>query len=96
METLTVSLPVLIYFLLIILLIICIILGIRFIITMKKIENMVDDINNKVQSLNGFFNIIDFATDKVSSVIDVVVNFVTNKISWLFKKKKKEESEIDE
>lgn len=96
METLTVSLPVVIYFLLIILLIICIILGIRFIITMKKIENVVDDINDKVQSLNGFFNIIDFATDKVSSLIDVVVNFITNKIGWLFKKKKKEESETDE
>ena len=58
---------------------------------MKKIEGVVDDINDKVQSLNGFFNIIDFATDKISSIIDTVVNFITDKISWIFKKKKKEE-----
>lgn len=95
MDTLMVSLPIVIYFLLIILLIICIILGIRFIITMKKIEGVVDDINDKVQSLNGFFNIIDFATDKISSIIDIIVNFITDKISWIFKKKKKEE-ETDE
>ncbi len=95
MDTLLVSLPIVIYFLLIVLLIICIILGIRFIITMKKIEGVVDDINDKVQSLNGFFNIIDFATDKISSIIDTIVNFITDRISWIFKKKKKEE-ETDE
>lgn len=95
MESLTVSLPVVIYFLLIILLIICIVLGIRFIITMKKIESVVDDINDKVQSLNGLFNIIDFATSKVSSIIEGITGFITNKISGIFKKKKKE-SEIDE
>ncbi len=80
-------LPIVIYFLLIILLIIGIILGIRSIQTINKVDKVVDDVNNKVQSLNGFFNIIDFTTDKIVSITDKVVDGVSGLIGNVFKRR---------
>ena len=59
--------PIIIYILLIIILIIGIILGIKSIITINKVEKVVDDVNEKVESLNGVFQIIDFTTDKLDN-----------------------------
>lgn len=82
-------LPIIIYFLLIILLIIGIILGIRSIQTINKLDKVVDDVNDKVQSLNGIFNIIDFTTDKIVSITDKVVEGVSGLIGKVFKRKNK-------
>ncbi len=92
-EFLQVFLPIIIYILLIIILVIGIILGIKSIKTINKVEKVVDDVNDKVQSLNGFFNIIDFTTDKLVSVTDRVVDGVSNIIGKLFFKKKNKKEE---
>ena len=55
-------LPIIIYILLIIILIIGIILGVRIIITLEKVEKIVDAVQDKVRTLNGFFHIIDYNT----------------------------------
>ncbi len=88
-------LPIIIYILLIILLIIGIILGIKSIITINKVEKVVDDVNEKVESLNSLFQIIDFTTDKLVSITDKVVDRISLLASRLFfrKKNKKEEKE---
>lgn len=80
-------LPIVIYFLLIILLIIGIILGIRSIQTLNKVDKVVEDVNDQVQSLNGFFNIIDFTTDKIVSVTDKVVEGISGLIGHVFKRR---------
>ncbi len=95
MINLSELLPIIIYILLIIVLIIGIIIGIKFIITMVKVEKVVDDVNDKVQSLNGFFSAIDFTTDKIAMLSDSVVSIITAglvKIFHIFKGKKKEEN----
>ena len=84
MEYLQTILPLIVYGLLIIVLIIGIILGIKFIKTMTKIEKVVDDVNEKVESLNGFFHVIDFTTDKIVALTDVVVDKISMFISKLF------------
>ena len=89
-------LPIVIYILLIVVLIIGIIIGIKFIITMTKVEKVVDDVNEKVQSLNSFFSVIDFTTDKIARFSDSIVSVITSgliKIFNIFKNKKKEENE---
>lgn len=99
MEYLQVILPIIIYFLLIAILIIGIILGVKFIKTITKIEKVVDDVNDKVESLNGFFHIIDFTTDKIVAITDMIVDKISLFISKLFssnndnksKSKKKED-----
>lgn len=96
MEFLQNFLPILIYFLLIIILIVGIILGIKFIRTLTKVEKVVDDVNEKVQSLNGFFHVIDFATDKIVSLSDKVVEGVSHLVSKLFFSRKKKSKNIEE
>ena len=71
MDTLQNILPIIIDFLIIIILIVGIILGIKAIITIGKVDKIVDDVNDKVQSLNGFFAVLDFITDRVSSISDL-------------------------
>lgn len=83
-------LPIVIYLLLIALLTIGIILGIKTIITMNKLEKVVDNVNEKVESLNSIFSIIDFTTDKIASFTDKVVEVAGNLFSKvLFRKKER-------
>lgn len=89
-------LPLIIYILLICLLVIGIILGIKTIITMSKVEKVVDNINDKVESLNSVFNIIDFATSKISGFTDRVVDVISNVFNRLTHKNKKEENIYEE
>ena len=101
MEFLLDFLPILIYILLIVILIVGIIVGVNFIKTMRKVEKVVVDVNDKVQSLNSFFQIIDFTTDKIVGLSDKMVDGVSKFISHIFKfgknkKKKKIESDGEE
>ena len=77
------------------LLIVLIILGIKLFITMNKIENVVDDINVKVDKLNGLFNIIDYTTDKLAIVSDKMVEGVSYVLKKMFFKKNKNKEEKD-
>ena len=81
------SLVVVLYVLGSILLVVLIILGIKLIITMNKIENVVDDINKKVKSLDGLFSIIDMTTDKLAMLSDRVVDMVTMVVKKIFRRK---------
>lgn len=74
-----------------ILLVVLIILGIKMIITMNKVGEIVDDINEKLKSLNKFFSIIDFTTDKLATITDKFVDGVTSLIRKIFQRKKEEE-----
>ena len=96
MESLQTVLPIIIYFLLIIILVVGIILGIKAIRTVDKVEKVVDDVNEKVQSLNGFFHIIDFTTDKIVSFTDHIVDGIALIGSKLFSRKNKKRKVKDE
>ena len=74
-----------------ILLVVLIILGIKLIITMNKISEITDDISTKLKSLNGFFSVIDFTTDKLATITDKFVETVTSLIRRIFRQKKEEE-----
>ena len=86
-------LPIILYILGSILLVVLIVLGIKLIITMNKIENVVDDINGKVKSLNGFFSVIDYTTDKLALLSDRFVDTITSIIKKIFVRKEKKENE---
>ena len=80
-----------------ILLVVLIILGIKLIDTMNKIQNVVDDINKKVDSFDGLFSIIDNTTDKLALLSDKMVDGVTFLLKKIFKpRKRKEEDDLDE
>ena len=80
-----------------ILLVVLIILGIKLINTMNKIQTVVDDINKKVDSFDGLFSIIDNTTDKLALLSDKMVDGVTFLLKKIFKpRKRKEEDDLDE
>ena len=86
-------LEVMLYILSSILLVVLIILGIKMIITMNKIENVVDNITVKVNKLNGLFNVIDATTDKLSMVSDKMVDSISSLVSKIFERKKRKEDD---
>lgn len=81
-------LQLLLYVLCSILIIVLIVLGVKLIITMNKIENIVDDINGKVKSLNGIFSVIDITTDKLALLSDKTISFISDMIKKIFNKRK--------
>ena len=93
---LTEALLILLYTLGSILLVILIILGIKLIITMNKINSVVDDINKKVDSLDGLFSVIDMTTDKLAILSDRMVDGITYLIKKIFKPRKRKEEDSNE
>ena len=89
------ALTILLYVLGSILLVVLIILGIKLINTMNKIQIVVDDINKKVDSFDGLFSIIDSTTDKLAFLSDKMVDGVTLLLKKLLKPKKRKEDEIE-
>ena len=90
-------LTILLYVLGSILLVILIILGVKLINTMNKVNVIVDDINKKVGSLDGLFSMIDMTTDKLSLLSDRLVDGITYVVKRLFKpKNNRKEEEINE
>lgn len=84
-------LPIIIYVLLIIVLLIGIVLAIKCLITLDKVEKVVDNVNDKIRTLDGVFNIIDGATDRIVLITDKVVEGLTTLIASIFKSKKDKE-----
>ena len=91
--TLNEVLPIILYILGSILLGILIVLGIKLINVMNKMEKVVDDINTKVSSLNGVFSIIDATTDKLALLSNLIFDGIILIIRKLFAKKNKKSKE---
>ncbi len=95
-EFFQVYLPIVVYFLLIILLIVGIILGIRLLGAMDKVDEVLENMQKKVNSLNGLFSVIDFTTDKISAFSDKVVDVVSGFIGKFTRRKKTKYTESEE
>ncbi len=92
METLT----MIIYVLLIMLISVSIAIGIRLIITLHKVDELLENVNDKVHSLDRLFEIVDLFNDKMSMVGDAVVGFLTGGLKRVFKDRKKRYDEEEE
>lgn len=80
-------LPVILYILGAILLVALIILTIKTIITMNKIEKVVDNITEKVTALDKLFDIIGIVTGKFTYVTDRIVDTISAVIEKIFRRK---------
>ena len=96
METLSTVMPIILYTLTSILVLILIVLSIKIIYTIDKINAIVDDVNKKVKSLNGFFNVIDMITDKVALLSDRTVDFISNLFTKVLSSRKKNNNKGEE
>ena len=73
---------------LIVLVIIFIIVGIRLIKTLKKVDNVIEDVNGKMNKVDGVFDIIDKTTDYAASISDKVIGAISSFVNVLLRKKK--------
>ena len=83
-------LVVLLYLSLIVFVIVLIILGIKLIKTLKKLDIVIDDVNNKMDKLDGAFEIIDMTSDFTNKILGIFASILD-----VFKKDKKG-TDIDE
>lgn len=93
LEFLNVFLPIVLYIVGIITLIIIMILGIKLIGVLDKVDRVVDNIEDKVNSLNLAFSLVDKATESITSIGNTVLGAVNNAVSKVFKKKNNNEEE---
>jgi hypothetical protein len=99
MEFLQAFLPIMVNILLIALLIILIIIGIKAIVLMNRVNTVVDDVEKKVQSLNGLFEVLSNVSGKISFAYDKITGLFLGAAEKIFAKKKrrkKDEEDIDE
>ena len=61
-----------------------------------KVEKVVDDVNEKVKTLNGFFHVIDYTTDKIALATDKVVEGISGLFNKLLFSKNKKKIEKDD
>ena len=83
-----VLLPIIIYILLSVIIVFLIILCIRLIKTIDKMNIILDDVGRKLVKLDGLVNLIDKTTDFASSINDKIVSKVSGIVYKFFKKKK--------
>lgn len=89
METLSTVMPIILCALTSILVIILIVLAIKLIDTVDKVNALADDVTKKVNSLNGFFSVVDLVTDKVALVSDKFIDLVSGLFTKILGNKKK-------
>ncbi|MBQ1550800.1 MAG: hypothetical protein IIZ67_01745 [Bacilli bacterium] len=76
-----------------VLLVVFIIIGIKLIGILNKVDRVMDDVEDKVSSLNGVFHAVDKFSDNINTISETIVSNVVGFISKMFGKKK---SIIDE
>lgn len=96
MEILDIVLPIIINVLLIVLLVCCIILVIKCIYIIDKAKSIALNIENKVNSLNSLFMIVEMISDKVSGLTEKCVNYVEGLLIKLFNRNHDEDVLEDE
>lgn len=89
-------LPAILYALGSVLLILLIVLTVKILQAMNKLNEILEDTYQKSQSLNGFFSIMDLITDKVSLLSDAVTERLTDAILNIFRKKAKKKAKNEE
>ena len=84
MDFLAQFLPIIIYLLLIVLIIVGIVLGIKLIITIDKAQTVIEDAKNKIDTLNGFFNILENTSGKIYFVYEKITDVIGSMIDKIF------------
>jgi len=90
------TLQIVIYVLLIILIAVAIVIGIKLIGTLNRVDALVDDVSKKVKTLDKVFEIVDAFNNKMSELGDTVIGFVSGGIRRLFKNRKKDNYDEEE
>ena len=72
-----------------------IVLGVRLIQTLNRVDTLIDDVNLKASKLNGVFDIVDHTADALASVSDMAVGYITRTVSRIMNRKRKEDNNYE-
>ena len=86
-------LGIIIHIITIILLVIGVIIGIKLIGLLDYMHQVVENVEDKVNSLNGLFKVINSITTSVDLVGDKIVSIVSKLGNKIFKRKKEEDED---
>jgi len=95
MEFLLDFLPIIIYILLIFLLSFCIYFVLKAIKIADKVNLLLEDVESKISSLDAFFKVINFTTEKINAISERVVDGVISLFGRLFHKRKEDEEDYE-
>lgn len=101
MDFLNEAMPIVLYFLGAFLLIVIIMLVIKLLSTVDKINIILDDVEEKSQSLNGLFEALESVGNTINKANSGIANFVAGMVKKAYKirkkvRRKKQEEEMDE
>lgn len=91
-------LPAILYILAIVLMVILIIIGLRIIKFLDRCDDIADNVEEKLNSVNGAISVIKTASDSLANVTDSFVYSASSMISRIFKRNKnryKEENDYE-
>lgn len=88
MDTFILVLKIMLYLAAIVLLVVLTILGIKAIKVMGKTDKLLDDVDEKVKSLDNLFLAVDKVGYGINKVTDTVTDRIVNFVSRIFKKRK--------
>lgn len=77
--------------LILILLVVSIAVAFKIMETLRKVDEVIDDINHKSKKLDGVFDIVDSTSNAVSSISNKVVESIVGMIQNLIERKSKKE-----
>ena len=60
----------------------------KLIKTLKKVDNVIDDVNEKMDKVDGVFDIIDKTADYASGISDKIISGISSFVGLLLGKKK--------
>jgi hypothetical protein len=92
-ESLNIALPIFVNVLLIILLVIGIIFVIKLIIVIDKVNEITDNVSEKVKSLDNIFRLFNGISDKFGLLTSKIVDSFISLFSKISPKKRKEDIE---
>lgn len=87
--------PITLYLLGTILLIVLIILGIKLIHSVDKANEIIDDVQEKISSLDTLFHIVDGMSNSLSRITETFVANIVRIASKIFGRKKEEEEDYE-
>ena len=90
-EFLNIFLPIILYIVGIILLIVLIILCIKCIYLLNKVDRVVDNIEEKVNTFNVAISIINKVSDGIASIGDSVLFGISSAVSKIFNRRRTKE-----
>ena len=68
-------------------------MGVKLIKSLNKVDLIIDDVNNKVKSLDGLFSVINFTSGKITLFTDLFAEKIHSIVKKFMRNKKREKVE---